>query len=50
MEYEANDAFKDELSVWTKKETMMSSDKGDPNRKIIGLQFIKFLPDTLSKT
>jgi hypothetical protein len=32
------------------KETMMSSDKGDPNRKIIGLQFIKFLPDTLSKT
>ena len=32
------------------KETMMSSDKGDPNKKITGLQFIKFLPDTLSKT
>ena len=31
------------------KDTMMSSEKGDPNRKIIGLQFIKFLPDTLIK-
>jgi ABC-type transporter Mla maintaining outer membrane lipid asymmetry ATPase subunit MlaF len=31
------------------KDTMMSSEKGDPNKKITGLQFIKFLPDTLSK-
>jgi hypothetical protein len=31
------------------KETMMSSEKGDPNKKITGLQFIKFLPDTLIK-
>jgi hypothetical protein len=27
----------------------MSSEKGDPNKKITGLQFIKFLPDTLIK-
>jgi len=31
------------------KNTMMKSDKGDPERKIEGLQFIKFLPDTLIK-
>lgn len=31
------------------KDTMMSSEKGDPNKKIVGLQFVKFLPDTLSK-
>jgi hypothetical protein len=31
------------------KDTMMSTEKGDPNRKIVGLQFIKFLPDTLIK-
>ena len=31
------------------KDTMMSSEKGDPNKKIVGLQFVKFLPDTLIK-
>lgn len=31
------------------KDTMMSTEKGDPNKKIVGLQFVKFLPDTLIK-
>ena len=31
------------------KTTIMASDKGDPEPKIKGLQFIKFLPDTLIK-
>ena len=31
------------------KDTMMSSEKGDPNKKIVCLQFVKFLPDTLIK-
>jgi hypothetical protein len=31
------------------KDTMMNSEKGDPNKKVTGLQFIKLLPDTLIK-
>ena len=31
------------------KKTMLRSDEGDPGRKIDGLEFIKFLPDTLIK-
>ena len=31
------------------KDTIMNSEKGDPNKKVTGLQFIKLLPDTLIK-
>ena len=31
------------------KQTMLRSDSGDEGRKINGLEFIKFMPDTLTK-
>lgn len=46
IKFLSSDPQKDLLFL---KDTMMSSEKGDPNKKVTGLQFIKLLPDTLSR-
>lgn len=46
MKFLSSDPQKDLLFL---KDTIMNSEKGDPNKKVTGLQFIKLLPDTLIK-